>query len=574
MSIFISICSFCDTELIPTIENLINNAKHPEKLIFGICLQDKQENLNNFKYEKDPRFKIKKVLPEDSKGCCWSRSEIQKFYKDEKYYMQLDSHHRFIKNWDELCIKCLEMCPSKKPILSTYLNMYEPGKPIIINKPYKMTCEKFYDNHKIIFVPQTIRENYSRPQLWYLMSGHFIFTYGNFVQEVPYDYQIYFDGEEDLLSLRAWTNGWDIYYPHTYIGAHYYIRKNAPRHSDFNREWYKLNDISIEKMKKIYGVISNNENFGIYGLGKKRTLEQYEEFTGINFKYKTLNNKPYKLWKYHDGYFLFSNGEWTESTCKFIYHFEDSKIKTDGIILYDKSRNLSVKLESNKAYFSIGKEPKDWTYLVDGEWSRTYKKIGIVTLYTPNQENFAIHSRKNQEFYANKYDYQYYCYTHSLVDDSIPTWNKVLAMKNHIKDHKYLVWLDSDIVITNLDIKIEDIIKKQPNKDLLICDDINPGWRINSGVIILKNTQWSIDMLDRLWKMEHLSHSQGAEQAQLIKLLEKESKERYHIFHRSEFNSHPKEHKSGNFILHMMGYSYEDRQNNFITWNKKLGIEI
>ncbi len=185
---------------------------------------------------------------------------------------------------------------------------------------------------------------------------------------------------------------------------------------------------------------------------------------------------------------------------------------------------------------------------------------------------FSIHSRKNHEFYTSKHNYQYHIYTHSLVDESIPTWNKVVALKNHIKDHDYIVWIDSDLVFTNLDIKIEDIIAKQPKKDLLVCDDIG-GWTLNSGVLIIKKTEWSMNMLDKLWNMEHLPHYKGAEQAQLIELLKSESKDRYYIFPRSEFNQHPKEWKQGMFILHMMGYSYEEREKRFKEINKKLNID-
>jgi hypothetical protein len=568
MSIFISIASFCDPELIPTIDNLIKNSKNPQNLIFGICLQDQQSVIDNFKYKNDSRFRILKILPENSKGCCWARSEIQKLYKDEKYYLQLDSHHRFVKNWDEVCIKCLEMCDSKKPILSTYLNSYEPGKPIIENSPYYMTCEKFYETYKIRFVPKTIEKNYNKPQLWYLMSGHFIFTYGKWVKQVPYDDLIYFDGEEDLLSVRSWTNGWDIYYPHVYIASHFYTRKNYKRHCEVDKEWWKLNEVAINRMKMILDIIPSDVNFGVYGIGKIRSLKQYEDFSGINFKSRSLNNKKCKIWKYDDGYFVSNNGNWIETNKQgVIFNFKSVKDN----IMYDKERDISIKIDDNKAYFSKGLNSKEWTFLMNGRWDNGYKKIGVICLYTPNQTNFAIHSVKNHEYYCNKHGYEYHIYTYNLVDESIPTWNKVLAMKNHILDHDYIFWIDSDAVFTNLDIKIEDIIKKQPKKDLLVARD--PFWELNSGVIILKKSQWSINMLNKLWKMEHLPHHQGAEQSQLINLLKNESTDRYHIFPSSEFNQHPNGWKKNYFVLHMMGINYEDREKSFRSINKEFGIE-
>ena len=60
-SIFISIASYRDTELNPTIEDCIKKAQYPERLRFSICRQyvkgDKGMNLKK-KYRDDPRFTV------------------------------------------------------------------------------------------------------------------------------------------------------------------------------------------------------------------------------------------------------------------------------------------------------------------------------------------------------------------------------------------------------------------------------------------------------------------------------------------------------------------------------------
>ena len=56
-TIFISIASYRDPELIPTIQDCITNSKNPDRLRFGICWQhDDTESLNY--YKDDPRFII------------------------------------------------------------------------------------------------------------------------------------------------------------------------------------------------------------------------------------------------------------------------------------------------------------------------------------------------------------------------------------------------------------------------------------------------------------------------------------------------------------------------------------
>ena len=110
-TIFISIASYRDPELLKTLKDCLDKAKHPENLRFGICWQhspdDEWDNLDE--YKDDPRFTIHPIHYKQSQGVCWARNAIQGLYKDETYYLQLDSHHRFDKNWDVTLIKMFKV---------------------------------------------------------------------------------------------------------------------------------------------------------------------------------------------------------------------------------------------------------------------------------------------------------------------------------------------------------------------------------------------------------------------------------------------------------------------------------
>jgi len=117
--IFIQIASYRDPELVPTIKDCIAKAKYPDRLRFGICWQhDETESLD--KYQGDERFSIIDCPWYESKGGGWARHEIQKLYKGETYTMQLDSHHRFVRDWDEQLIEMMAQTGCKKPILTMY----------------------------------------------------------------------------------------------------------------------------------------------------------------------------------------------------------------------------------------------------------------------------------------------------------------------------------------------------------------------------------------------------------------------------------------------------------------------
>jgi hypothetical protein len=191
--IFIQIASYRDPQLLPTLRDCINNAKNPNNLVFGICWQrDDTETLGEF--ADDPRFKIIDVPFAESKGACWARNKIQQLYKNEEYTLQLDSHHRFVQNWDEISIqmiKDLQDKGHKKPLLTGYIPSFDPDNDPGARSPdpWKMDFDRFIPEGAVFFLPATI-DNWREldsplPARFY--SAHFCFTLGKFAKEVQRD---------------------------------------------------------------------------------------------------------------------------------------------------------------------------------------------------------------------------------------------------------------------------------------------------------------------------------------------------------------------------------------------------
>ena len=59
--------------------------------------------------------------------------------------------------------------------------------------------------------------------------------------------------------------------------------------------------------------------------------------------------------------------------------------------------------------------------------------------------------------------------------------------------------MDADAIVVKSEIDIREFIQKYPNKELIISEDFGPDI-VNTGVMIFKNTQWSIDFLERVWE--------------------------------------------------------------------------
>lgn len=295
--IFIQIASYRDPELIPTIENCLTNADKPENLVFGICWQHgKEEDLS--KYLHEPNFKIISINYTQSNGCCWARSLIQKLYDNEEYTLMLDSHHRFVKGWDTILIKMYNDLKSKgylKPIITAYLPAYTPiSENENINnfmnedinlleqramEPKKMIFSEFtIDNH--ILPKGSIIENHdelNEPIKSIFFSAHFAFTNGNFINEIPYDPELYFIGEEFSIVVRAFTKGYDLFHPHILIAWHHYKRTKCIKHWEDDPVWFEKDLKSKHHFQTIF------DNYGIYGLGKERTIKDYIDYTELDF---------------------------------------------------------------------------------------------------------------------------------------------------------------------------------------------------------------------------------------------------------------------------------------------------
>lgn len=307
--IFIQIASYRDPELRHTIKHCLDNAKYPENLVFSISWQHNTDDLwdNLDEYKNDERFKIIDIDYRESKGACWARNLLQQQYDDEEYTLQLDSHHRFIKDWDVELIEMIKHLQSKgheKPLLTTYASIYDPtndpnGR---IQIPYKMNFDRFIPEGVIFFMPGHIDEykSLTEPIPARFYSAHFAFTLGQFAKEVQHDPNYYFHGEEISIAVRAYTWGYDLFHPHKIIVWHEYTRKGRTKQWDDDKIWGKRNEESHKRNRKLFemdGEIKDID-FGIYDFGPVRTLYDYEKYAGISFKKRAIqrytleNNNP------------------------------------------------------------------------------------------------------------------------------------------------------------------------------------------------------------------------------------------------------------------------------------------
>jgi hypothetical protein len=297
--IFLQIAAYRDPELLPTIKDCIEKAKYPKNLVFSIAWQhspdDKWDDLSE--YKDDKRFRIIDIPYLKSEGVCWARHQLQQNYQDEEYTLQLDSHHRFAENWDAELItmyKDLQSKGYKKPLLTGYIPSYDPDNDpgARIHVPWKMSFDRFSPEGVIHTTPESI-DNFKEldtPVRARFYSAHFAFTTGKFVLEVPHDPNYYFHGEEHSISARAYTCGYDLFHPHKVLIWHEYTRRDKKKQWDDVTTWVAKNEGSFKRNRQLFQMDGEvrTEEFGKYDFGKVRSLEDYEKFSGISFKRRSV----------------------------------------------------------------------------------------------------------------------------------------------------------------------------------------------------------------------------------------------------------------------------------------------
>lgn len=281
--IFVQIASYRDTDLPKTINSALAHSEHPQRLRFGICWQYDEHTYNDLDpYLRDARFRVAQHYYEDSQGCCWARNQTNRLYHGEEFTLQIDAHTRFSPQWDSRYLEMIRSIDRPKPLLTTYPAPfeYENGeeKLILDRGVQRLVLNRIRKNLTTALKTEIVEDNSHCTPSQFLAAGQ-IFTLGRFCQEVEYDPELYFSAEEISMAARAFTHGYDFYCPKEDIIWHRYKHKMRTHWADHDSN---LDDREIDRLNTL--LVGDHGSLGKYGLGKVRSLPEFERYTGIDFK--------------------------------------------------------------------------------------------------------------------------------------------------------------------------------------------------------------------------------------------------------------------------------------------------
>jgi hypothetical protein len=298
-TIFVSIASYRDADCMTTVKDIFAKARDPTRVFIGVVEQNSAKQAEQcvpteFLYHDNVR---KISIPNgEAKGPCYARYLCSTLYRNETYFMQIDSHSTFVHDWDAKAIDALKKCPSQKPILSGY--PHDDATYDINETTVPVLCDSLWNSDGVPQLKAVVKKKEEigdTPQPIPFTSGGFVFAPGSLVREVPYDPSLHhlFQGEEILYTARAWTSGYDMFTSPVNIVLHKYYRKDEPKFWDDVPNWHADQKKSAKRVRQILAletpIIAPGQD--PYGLGTQRTVQQYWEFSGLDPKTKTSKSK-------------------------------------------------------------------------------------------------------------------------------------------------------------------------------------------------------------------------------------------------------------------------------------------
>ena len=314
-TIFISIASCKEEFLAQTIKSAIANAKNPELLYFGISnmVIDPEDFLSDPIFDM-PNINYIDIKHKEPLGTGFGRMTASLMAdRQHKYFLQVDAHNIFEKNWDETVkeyyTKLLDVC--EKPIITTCpLRWVEgPNNEVLLfdNKSKEVDPYDFkttYTNPSIaIKIINNINHKNKRIKYayvegigydwkdseWYtehsLIFAAFVFTDFAYVREILHDPLNPWDGDQTNMSFRAGTRGYRMFsVKDCFIWTKDKIRRGSIISKD---DWRRKKCMAIRSFyipfaPYFQSKMFSGEYLGYWGAPTVESIKQYNDRLGID----------------------------------------------------------------------------------------------------------------------------------------------------------------------------------------------------------------------------------------------------------------------------------------------------
>ena len=286
-SIFVVIPSYADPDLPHSLESAIRMSSGHHEVRLSVC-----EQLTSYV----EAFSLSRTLPDHVElratlvgdrliGLGGARRLAEEWYAGEEYQIQLDAHIRFDADWD---VRVLQTMDRLGPdAIGSNVNHSDPwtARGKVVDRQFDSIDEYLILRGEMSMIePSTGRLDEALPARSIVPGG---MIGAAWCEEVQADPHIYYWGDEATLGVRLWTHGrtlWHVQLPWQTGNYH------PPMRPWERPEWAEKVELSLRRARSLVtgDPLAADDPAGVdmdaFGLGTARTLDDWVEFSGIDYK--------------------------------------------------------------------------------------------------------------------------------------------------------------------------------------------------------------------------------------------------------------------------------------------------
>lgn len=311
-----------------TLLELFEKAENPDDIVVSLIEQQREEEsyclevycktaanvdiLNRFEYRKDhlaivsndlakercPRInqiRVVRVHDSTAKGPPWARAMGRRSLGNEEFCLQASTHSSFVPQWDTKVRAEWLLAKNEYAILSN------PPKAIGVQGTAvpRLCGVEFLEQEKLPHYkfPEGKVDSLEKPLLAHTWSPGFSFGKCHMEEAAPADgFLPYLSSDIEAFAryARMWTRGYDVYTPTQNIVFHKVF--GNPAKLEWINNWYGEKFLFLQNsLKRIRSYLEiplaedetsteKLDNLGIYGIGKRRSLKELNDFVGIDLE--------------------------------------------------------------------------------------------------------------------------------------------------------------------------------------------------------------------------------------------------------------------------------------------------
>ncbi|KAF9363534.1 hypothetical protein BGX34_003891 [Mortierella sp. NVP85] len=177
----------------------------------------------------------------------------------------------------------------------------------------------------------------------------------------------------------------------------------------------------------------------------------------------------------------------------------------------------------------------------------------------------SLPSAENKRTYAKKHGYDFVARSAEFAQEEFRhrrlVWGKIGAIQKVLPHYEWLLWMDMDALVANMDKDVREIIRLAEEMDTREGHDVSlivarpqKDKMLNAGVMLIKNTEWS----HRFWsevqrRRDWYNKSPSFEQGAIWEVMQDEQwASGVYLFDRDDhtMNTFPQYYQEGDFVVH------------------------